>query len=121
MANDDGLGRSDPDLRLPCRRDDQHHACRFDEIGRPGRSSRAGEMGLWPVSMLVAAELPRVLRVLRLSSSTVVASAQALVVLGLVTQSSHYPWPCRTQGQFSASLRVLHKTGLARPAFSHQA
>src|SRR5262249_40228642 len=67
------------------------------------------EMGLWPVSMLVAAELPRVLRVLRLSSSTVVASAQALVVLGLVTQSSHYPWPCRTQGQFSASLRVLRK------------
>src|SRR5499427_3555480 len=127
MANDDDLGRSDPDLRLPCRRDDQHHACRFDEIGRPGRSSRAGEMGLWPVSMLVAAELLRVLRVLRLSSSTVVAWAQALVVLALVIQSSHYTWPCRTQGQFSASLRVLHqieptsgrelRTGLARPCF----
>src|SRR5215831_12507246 len=66
-------------------------------------------MGLWPVSMLVAAELLRVLRVLRLSSSTVVAWAQALVVLALVIQSSHYTWPCRTQGQFSASLRVLHQ------------
>jgi hypothetical protein len=53
-------------------------------------------MGLWSVSMLVAAELLRVLRVLWLSPSTVVALAQGLAVqvnfLALVTDSS--PWPC---------------------------
>src|SRR5262249_12515004 len=111
MASDDGLGRSDPDLRPPCRRDDQHHACWSGEISRPGRSSRASEMGLWSVPMLLAAELLRVrVRVrVRVSlsgmafSSSGVALAQALLVLALVRDSS--PWPCRAQGHFFASLR----------------
>jgi len=55
-------------------------------------------MGLWTVSMLVAAELLRVLRVL--SSSTVVASAQALVVLALVSNHHISPGPAERRTNF---------------------
>jgi hypothetical protein len=54
-------------------------------------------MGLWCVSLLVAAEL---LRALRLSPSTVVALAQGLVQVNFLGARESSPWPCRAQGQF---------------------
>jgi len=57
------------------------------------------------VSMLVAAEL---LRVLRLLPSTVVAFGAGGWRCGWTFQDPS-PWPCRAQGQVSASLWVLRR------------
>jgi hypothetical protein len=55
-------------------------------------------MGLWSVSMLVAAELLWVLRV----PSTVEALAQALVQVNFLTlRQNPTPWPCRAQGHIN--------------------
>jgi hypothetical protein len=53
-------------------------------------------MGLWSVSMLVAAELLWVLRV----PSTVVALAQGLVQVTFLPLDRPSAWPCCMQGQF---------------------
>jgi hypothetical protein len=69
-------------------------------------------MGLWPVSMLAGAELLRVLWV----PSTVVASAQGLVQVTFSRSDRTSPWPCRTQGQFSANFRRRPRVAPAPPS-----
>jgi hypothetical protein len=62
-------------------------------------------MGLWCASMLVAAELLRVLRLLRLSPSTVVALAQGLIQVNFLALVRAHLGPAVRRANFSLGLR----------------